>query len=183
MESSFTLNTKNLKQALRNIKQIGGKKYMNDVLKISVQPEKIEIGTQGVVRYITAQTEGFADIFVPARVLEAYLQTLSTASISFKFKQGEMQCGSSVYNSNAIRIETMFSNPDNDLPINTDNLVLLKYAENNPESKIEKLGLTNQIRNAKKNLVNNINSALKHLSKYDVTYDELHELIYKKIKP
>ncbi|MBS4043508.1 MAG: hypothetical protein KGZ59_06805 [Chitinophagaceae bacterium] len=183
MESTFTLNTKSLKQALSSMKRVAGKSYNNDVLKISVLPDKVEIAIQGVIKFLTAKTEGFADIFIPTKVLEAYMQTTSTASISFIFKEGEMQCGSSIYNSKAIRVETIFSNPDNDLPLNTNNLVLLRYAENNTENKIEKLGLTNQIRNAKRQLTTNINNALKHLSKYEVSYDELHNIIYKKIKP
>ena len=104
MESTYTLNAKNLKQALSSMKRVAGKSYNNDVLKISVLPDKVEIAIQGVTKFLTSQTEGFADIFIPTKVLEAYMQTTSTANITFTFKEGEMQCGSSIYNSKAIRI-------------------------------------------------------------------------------
>jgi len=182
MQSSFTVKTKEIKAALADMNRIGSKFQKASMLKITVLPDTIEIATQGIIKILKAETDGLADISVPALLIKGYVSTASAATMQFTFKQGELKCGSSLFTSPAIRLETVFNLPENDLPINANRMSVLRYGANKSKEEIERLNLKSSITYANRTLNEKIYKALEHLKDYEVTFDELHELIQKKIK-
>jgi len=182
MHCSFTVKTKEIKSALNDMKRIGSKFRKASMLKITVLPDKIEIHTQGITKMLKAETEGLADILVPALLVNGYLDTASNVTIEFIFKQGELQSGSSVYTSSAIKLEEISNIPENELPINPNRLSVLRFAANKSKDEIERLNLKSSIIYAQRRLNEKIQEALECLQDYEVTYDEIYEIIQKKIK-
>jgi exopolyphosphatase/pppGpp-phosphohydrolase len=131
---------------------------------------------------VPAQTEGFADILVPAVLVKGYINTTSTASMSFTFSTGTLKCGSSTFSSSAITVETVFNQPQNPLAINATRMSVLRFAYNKSEDELEKLGLTGTIRYAKRVLSEKIQEAAELLKDYEVSFDDLKHMIDKKIK-
>jgi hypothetical protein len=68
------------------------------------------------------------------------------------------------------------------IPTNLTHKTTLSYWLNKSKAEIEKLGLTVTIEVAKRTMKANIMEALEFLKQYDVSYEELEELIKKKIK-
>lgn len=182
MKSTFTVKTKDLKADLSRMERVGSRFSKTSMVKISVLPETIEISKQGMSRIIKAETEGLADIMVPALLLKGYLMTATSAVLSFTFKNGAVECGSSIFSSSAITVETIFNLPENDLPINATRLSVLRFAENKSNEEIERLGLTGSIKYAKRVYLEKVQKAAELLKDYDVSFEELMELINKKIK-
>lgn len=77
MQSSFTIQTKDLKAALSAMNRIGSKFQKPSVLKISVLPNAIEIATQGIVKILKAET--------------GYANTNKSATMQFTFKPGKLR--------------------------------------------------------------------------------------------
>ncbi len=182
MQSTFTVNTKELKAALVVMNRIGSKFSKASMLKITVLTDKIEIATQGITKILKAETDGLADISVPALLIKGYINTASSLTMQFTFKQGELKCGSSIFSSPFIRIETVFNLPENDLPINATRMSVLRFEANKSKEEIERLNLGPSITYANRTLSDKIHKALEYLKEYEVTFDELHLLIQNKIK-
>jgi len=182
MQSTFTINTKEIKAALIAMNRIGSKFTKASMLKITVLTDKIEIATQGITKILKAETDGLADISVPALLIKGYVSTSSSATMQFTFKQGELKCGSSLFSSPFIRIETVFNIPENDLPINATRMSVLRFEANKSKEEIERLNLGPSITYANRTLRDKIHKALEYLDDYEVTFNDLHELIQKKIK-
>ena len=182
MQASFIVKTKEMKVALSDMKRISSKFKKASVLRITVLQDKIEIHLPGVTKLLKAETEGLADILVPAMLLTGYLETTSNATIEFVFKQGELQSGSSVYSSSAIKLEQVDNISKNELPINPNRLSILRFAANKSKDEIERLNLKSTITYAQRRLNEKIQEAIECLQDYEVTYDEIYEIIQKKLK-
>lgn len=182
MQSSFTIQTKELKAALAAMNRIGLKFTSSSVLKISVLPETIEIATQGIMKILKAETDSLADILVPVLILKGYANTIKSAITQFTFKPGELKCGSSIYSSSAIKVETVFNVPENNLPINATTLEMVRQRVIKNQEEIERFNLSPAIANDYQVMGEKIDKALKHLKYYEVTFDEIYDLIQKKIK-
>lgn len=182
MNASFTIQTKELKAALSAMSRIGSKFNQATVLKISVLPDIIEIATQGITRMMKAQTVGLADIIIPALLLKGYANTTKTVTIQFSFKPGELRCGSSIYSSPSIKLETVFNVPENDLPINASRMEILRQNAKKSQEEIERFNLTPAIANDNLFVRSKIEKALKYLKEFEVTSDDLFSLIQKKIR-
>jgi hypothetical protein len=182
MQSTFTVKTKELKAALNFMERVGGKFAKTTMLKISILPDNIEIGKQGMTRIVKAQTGGLADVMVPGMVLKGYLSTASAVALTFTFGNGYMQCGSSTFSSPAITIETIFNMPENDLPVNATRMSVLRFAATKTEEEVARLGLSGSIKYAKKVQREKIQKAVELLKDYEVTFEELKQLIDGKVR-
>ncbi len=181
MTSSFTVNTKEIKSALAHMERVGSKFSKTTMLKISVLPDTVEFGKQGMTRIIKAKTEGLADIQVPAILMKGYIATSSNPVMTFVFSNGSLQCGSSTFTSSAITVETVFNIPENTLPINASRMSVLRFAQGKSEVEIARLGLTGTIKYAKRVCSEKVQKAAELLEDYEVSYEELKAIIAKKI--
>jgi hypothetical protein len=151
-------------------------------VKISVYDEEVRIEVQGITQIVKGETKGMGDIIVPSKVLKAYLQTTTTSVISFTFRNGEFECGSSIYNSSAIQVSRSLVKPENDLPINITPISLLRLAAMRSAEEIKEMGLESRYNGARRRLSMKINEAVDVLKDYNVTFDELKAIIDKKLK-
>jgi hypothetical protein len=142
--------------------------------------EYIELITQGVVKRVKADTIGEGEISLPVTLLKNYLATSSVTLISFKFSAGELECGSSRYSSSAIEVFPIPINTPVVLPINLNRISILRYGLNYSAEEIEKLTAT--VKAAKRKMKSTILESLELLEEYDVTYDDLENLVNRKIK-
>ena len=109
MEITFKVNRSELNNVLLEFKRLKNKFYETGVAKISVMLGCIEISGQGIYKTVHGETDGLSEIFVPLKLLYTYSSTCNTPSLCFKFREGEMQCGSSIYSLPKIKVETWYN--------------------------------------------------------------------------
>ncbi len=170
-----------MKAALSQMERVGSKFGKATLLKVSVLPDNIEIAKQGMTRIVKAQTDGLADIMVPAILLKSYLSTTPAGAITFTFTRGAVQCGSSKFSSPAITVETVFNMPENELPINATQMSLFRFSAFKTEEEINRLGMSSSIKKARSMLFKKIEKAAELLKDYEVTVEDLNHLIDGKI--
>ena len=181
MEATFTVKTKEIKTAMAFMERVGSEFSRDVILKISVLPETIELSKQGIMQKVKAETAGLADVLVPAVLLKSYLNTATSAVITFTFTHGEMKCGSSIFSSPAISVETVFNIPENTLPINATRMSVLRFAATKTDEEIARLGLTATIKSSKRQLTTKIQKATELLKDYEIGFEEIRALIDRKI--
>lgn len=182
LQASFTVDPKVVNSNLIAIARIGGRFSKAKIIQIRICTDAIEIITQGITKRMKANTDGEADIYLPVSLLKTYLSSSSSGLVSFTFRQGELECGSSRYSSAAIEVTPVSLRPENILPINLNRISILRYGVNNSEAEIQKMGLTGTLKVATRKMKTNILEALEFLKEYEVKYEELEELVKKKIK-
>lgn len=180
MQISFTVKTKEFKKALDKIFLLQKRSKVAE-LKISVYDEEVKIEVQGITQIVKGETKGMGDVIVPSKILKAYLQTTTASVISFAFRNGELECGSSIYNSSAIQVSLSLLKPENELPINITPISLLRIATNKSPEEIKEMGLESRYNSARRRLSMKINEAVEVLKDYNVTFDELKAIIYQKL--
>jgi hypothetical protein len=178
LELSFTIDTKTFRRCLNRIFKYNLNR--NEEIKISVSDESIELFGKGVMQKLNAKTNGCGDVMLPVKLLLGYLQNFTAASISFTFRNAELECGSSIFSSSAIVVGDSLAKPDAELPINLSAKNILRFTTDKSSEEIEKAGLIKSYQSQKKKLRNKIFLASVLLKDYDVTFDDLNELIQKK---
>lgn len=114
--------------------------------------------------------------------MKGYLTGSTNPYKTFIFRNGELGCGSSIYSSHTIKVEPVFTTTDNVLHNNFSKKTILKYWLNNTEKENEKIGLTATIEVVKHQLKTDIQEALLLLCQYNVVYEDLEELVKKKLR-
>lgn len=181
MESYFKVKTKDLKSGLTAITRLGLRFDRSSMLKINVLTDTIQISTTGITRVMKAETEGLADLILPALVLKGYSSTNNSKEISFRVTEGELRCGSFIFRSPFIKIETVFNLPEDPLPINHSLIQRLRQNVKRSPGEIERLNLRPVMEADEEKIKHQIEKALKYLGAYDINFDDLHDLIQKKI--
>jgi hypothetical protein len=182
IQVSFTVYIKEVSKNLIALSRLAGRLTKTTIIKIRVLKTAIEISFNGITKRIEANTKGEADISLPVSLLKAYLTAGSGTSKTFTFRHGELLCGGSLFSSSAIVVKPVFSDMDGVINTNLSHHSILSYWLNKSKTEIEKLGLTATIEVAKTTMRTNILEALEFLAQYDMSYEELEELIKKKIK-
>ena len=100
---------------------------------------------------------------------------------TFIFRNGELGCGNSIYSSNKIKVDPVFTTTENVLHNNLSKISILKYWITNTEKENERLGLTSTIKVARNHLKTDIQEALLVLNQYNVVYEDLEDLVKKKL--
>lgn len=182
MQIHFIVNTGTLKQLLDRVLRTAGGMGKNKIICLRATHDKLELSVPGALAMTKAEVHGEGDIILPTKLLKAYLSTCSTAIISFTFKKGEIQCGSSIITTSAIDIIPLGLRPHLEVPINSSRKSLTRYALTEQDDiNISKKGMGATIKTAKMTLKADIQSALKFLEKYDMTHDDLERLIMEKL--
>ena len=83
--------------------------------------------------------------------------------------------------SSAISLSEIPLNKTPELPINPNNLYLMRFAYNTSELEVNRLNLTATVKKAKRQLKSNIVQAVKSLEQYEVAYEDIEALVRKKI--
>lgn len=182
MDIHFTVNTANFRYLFERILRTTGGLSKNKMICLRATHEKLELSVQGALWQTKAEVSGEGDIILPSKLLKAYLSSCSTAIISFSFRKGELQCGSSVYTTSAIDIIPLGLRPHIEIPINSTRKSLLRYVLiNHDDRTLSKKNMGTTVKNAKLALKRDIRSALEFLEKYEVTHDEIERLIMNKL--
>ncbi len=182
IQASFTADPKAINTNLMAMARIRSGFYKTKIVQIRIVNDAIELMAQGITRRIKAKTEGEADVCIPIALLKSYLSSSSFGLVSFTFRQGELECGSSIYTSSAIEVMPVSLKQEYVLPINLNHISVLKYGFNNNESEISKMQLSATVQAAKRKMKSNILEALENLKQYDVKYEDLETIIINKFK-
>jgi len=182
IQSKFTVETKDLNTILSEFKRLQKKFFNNGICKIRVMPGGIEITGQGIFKTIHGETDGLAEIFVPVKLLFVFSSVYTQPNITFIFRPGELECGSSVYSLQDIQVETWYNSPDLFFPINLDDISLLKEGIFKGEEHIIKYNLLKQYNKAKLQMDLAIREAKNALKLYNITTEEIKNLVLKKLK-
>ena len=182
IQASFTVEVKALNSTLLAISRLAGRFTKSSVIQIRVLNAAIEISSKGITKRINLNTNGEADISLPVILLKGYLTGSTDEYKTFIFRNGELGCGSSIYSSNTIKVEPVFTTTENVLHNNLSKKTILKYWLNNTEKENERIGLTATIEVAKNHLKTDLQEALFLLGEYNVVYADLEELVKSKLR-
>jgi len=97
--SAFALDRKELHKLIMMFKRHLAKKFDASMCKIRVMPGGVEFSTAGIYLCMNCETEGLYEILVPMKLLFAYTSHGTQPLMSFRFQEGEMKCGNSIYSS------------------------------------------------------------------------------------
>ena len=179
IEASFNVELKELNSNLITLSKLSGRFTKTTLIQIRVLRTGIEVTSKGITKKIQCRTNGEADISLPVVLLKGYLT--GSSDKTFIFRNGELGCGNSIYSSNKIKVDPVFTTTENVLHNNLSKISILKYWLTNTEKENERLGLTSTIKVAKNHLKTDIQEALLLLKQYNVVYDDLEELVKKKL--
>ena len=179
--ASFGVEVKALNNNLISLSKLSGRFTKTTLIQIRVLRSGIEITLKGITKKIQCNTNGEADISLPVALLKGYLSGGIGADKTFLFRNGELSCGASIYSSQAIKVEPVFTITENVLHNNLSKNAILKYLLINSEKENERLGLKNTIEIAKHHLKTEINETLLLLKQYNIIYEDVEDLIKKKL--
>ena len=180
IEASFTVGIKELNSNLITLSKLTGRLSKTSIIQIRVLPTGIELSLKGMSKKIEVKTNGQADISLPVALFKTYL-TNSSDYKTFIFRNGELGCGNSIYSSDKMKVDPVFTTTENVLHNNLSKISILKYWLTNTEKENERLGLTSTIKVAKNHLKTDIQEALLVLNQYNVVYEDLEGLVKKKL--
>jgi hypothetical protein len=86
IQASFTVDIKIIHSNLAAIARIGGRFSKSKIIQIRVCTDAIELITQGITKRMKAETEGEAEVYLPASLLKIYLTSSSSGLVSFTFR-------------------------------------------------------------------------------------------------
>lgn len=178
----FVVEKVKFKNMLFGLNQISGQYDTNNIVSIQVNEEDIVISRPGIHQRMKAKTEGRGVVTLPEKIFEAYLKTYPGKVISFSFKQGEMECGSSVFNSTAIEVSPVPKRKKSEPPINIDRESVLRYCIGMSELEIKRQGIYDLYEKAMRKMRSDLLKAEEILNLYGVKYDDLKQLLIDKIK-
>ena len=136
IQSSFTVDIKVLNSNLTAISRLAGKFTKTTFIQIRVLNSAIEISLNAIIKRIEVSTNGEADITLPVSLLKSFLTNSSDYYKTFIFRNGEIGCGASIFSSNSIKVEPVFTSFENVLPNNLTKLSILKYWITNSQKTI-----------------------------------------------
>ena len=180
IEASFNVELKELNSNLITLSKLSGRFTKTTLIQIRVLRTGIEVTSKGITKKIQCRTNGEADISLPVALLKTYLTNTSDYK-TFIFRNGELDFGKSIYTSYKIKVDPVFTTTENVLHNNLSKIAFLKYWLTNSENENERLGLTATIKVARNHLKTDIQEALLVLNQYNVVYEDLEELVKKKL--
>ncbi len=182
LEAAFTVARKDLLPIFRTLKKTSPKTLAGGLLKISVLPTAIDIKSVGANWKVAAETEGLADITVPAQAVYAYVTTVASPKYTFRFKEGVMVCNTTTYSSSAIKLETFLSSADSELPVNADDYTLLRCAHQKGREWMKEYGLALQHDSAELRMKTAIAKTANLLKDFRVSRVEIEALVLKRVE-
>jgi hypothetical protein len=103
-------------------------------------------------------------------------------TILFKFRNGELECGSSVFPLTSIKVETWYNSPDLDLSINSDDFSILREALLNGDEYMQKHNLDQRVKMANAKLIKSVNDSYESLKEFRITKKEIMDLVIEKLR-
>jgi hypothetical protein len=133
MKIKFTSKISDLKWAFeKTLKMTGGLKS-NKIAQIRVYYDSVEFIAKGTVLKTKAESDLEGDILCPSRLLKSYINSCTSTVITFTFSSGSVQCGSSIFETNAIEVFRHGFIANADIPINAN----LKTIQNSALQEID----------------------------------------------
>ena len=181
MQTQFTVQTIELKKIILGAKKLS-KQAMKSIVKISVLSESLELQFMGITRWIEAETKQFCDVLIPFDILYAVVKTVSQSHLTLKIKDGEVDIGSSRLQRSTIKVQSLFSTKELDLPINPSVIDILLLRTKHSSSRLAELNLLSCIEKEEEILDQKLREAATLLNPYGVKTTEIEELVKGKLK-
>jgi hypothetical protein len=182
MEISFKVGTKNINKVLLEFKKLQKNFFETGKAKIRVMPGAIEICGQGIYKTVHCETDGLGEVFVSLKLLYSFSSSCKISSISFKFRDSELECGSSVCSLPGLKVETLHNSPDLDLTINADDFSVLREAFLKGDELMQNYNLDERVKLANTNLIKSVNDAYSSLKAFRITKKEIMDLIVLRVQ-
>lgn len=154
----------------------------NSIIQLRIFYDRVEFHAKGVCISVAADNVAEGDVLCPAKLLKSYLSSSSASVIVFVFSKGEVQCGSSKFQISSIDVFPHGLEPSSEIAINATlkSIKRLTLQESNTKYYQQK-GMMSTVVAANKQLKDDLTKALEILQGYNVTYDDLEELVRKRI--
>ena len=182
LQSKFILDRKELNHALLAFKRLIKKGFDTTICNLRVMPGGVEISTPGIARSIHGETEGLYEFLVPIKILFAYSSSSTNPTMSFVFRDGQMECDRSLYSSPMIKIKNWQSTPIDELPMNYTDTDVIKLAYKKGADYLEENNLQDVYKKALNNMEVDIHSVIEVLSKYELKKQDVRDLIEYRLK-
>lgn len=182
LESRFTLDRKELHQALLTFKRLIKRGFDKTICTVRIMPGGIEISTPGILRNIHGETEGLYEFLVPVKIIMAYTASGSNKNMSFVLREGQMECDKSTFSSPMIKMKNWQAPPVDELPINFTDIDVIKLGHRLGTDYLKEKNLEDLYRSAMNTMELDIHSTMEILSKYEVEKDDVRSAILFRIK-
>jgi len=182
LQSKFILDRKELNHALLAFKRLIKKGFDTTICNLRVMPGGVEISTPGIARSIHGETEGLYEFLVPIKILFAYSSSSTNATMSFVFREGQMECDRSTYSSPMIKIKNWQPSLIDELPMNYTDTDVIRLAYKKGVDYLEENNLQDVYKKALNNMEVDIHGVIEVLSKYELTKQDIRDVIEFRIK-
>lgn len=178
----FTINAKTFSNTLNILLKLWTSRSKNKVVNIKACCDYIEISIPGATKKVRAEVEGEANIILPVRLILAYLKTYSSDIITLKFSPGQLECGSSIFNTSAIELSSINKEVEYEEFINISQLSLVRILLKN-ENKLPDNGpLLGSLKKARTRFKNDLVAASEILDSYGISFEDLEQFVKMQIK-
>lgn len=182
LESQLVVDRKELYLAVMFFKKLLKKGFDRTICNLRVMPGGLEIFTPGIVRNVHGETDGLYEFLVPLKVLLAYSSAGSNKNITLVFREGEMKCDGFLYTSPMIKMKNWQRPPVEELPVNYTDTDIIKLGYRKGVDYLEEHNLQDLYKGALNKMEVDIHSLMEILSVYELTKQDLRNLIEYRIK-
>jgi len=181
MPTIIKANTKDFAKAITLIgKTIPALRKLGNV-KVSVLPNDITIYAPGIEQTVKAETEGYTDMMIPFRLLYGIAKTDKRDMLILTIIDGQIDCGGYTLASSIIKLNTVFSKKEIDLPVNSAKIDILSLRARYSPEQLREYKMLLEIESAERQLEKALLQALIYLEPYGINRNDLDELIDNKI--
>ncbi|MHB8580001.1 MAG: hypothetical protein ACYDA4_09075 [Ignavibacteriaceae bacterium] len=181
---SSTINYHPLLDALKKIQsvQLKTKKKRQDYfLELYFKPNKLEVSTIGISITVECKSSYYKKLIVPFLSFQQLTHNINKEWIHIEFDDGYVVYDNRKIESNLIKVEHPENHRKPSMSINYSKIELLSLRNRYSESELKMNNILNDLRSAESELAKNISMSVTVLNPYGITYDEIKDLINKKI--
>lgn len=161
------------------MKRFNPKYFKEGIVKIRMMVGGIELSTIGFFETVPGYTLGLAEVYVPLKLIYAFSKSCLNEEITFVFRNGELECGTSTFTYPEIIVQTWYNTPEIDLSMRPRDFELLRMGHRDLE-KLKEYKLYDEYLKAKIKMDKTIRECHGMLEMYEVSKEDIEELIVQK---
>lgn len=150
--------------------------------EIEIRPDAAILSSFGAQYTLPCTATGFAKVIAPYAIVVDFAKRRKVDRLTISFGPGKMELDKSVFESSAIELVHPENQTGLGLVLNYKDLDLVRLRNSHNDDELERMGVRKQVENAEERLRENLNMASRLLAPYEVSFEELEQLVEKKVR-
>lgn len=180
----FSCNIIDIQAAVEHIRVALPKRREERVkarVELDIKPDKVILSVVGASYTIDMDTGIFAKVFMPVLLLIRAVEVTKSSRLVMQCEDGKVRFGGTEISSPEIEVVHPENQSKIDLTMNYRSLDILQLRSQHPIDEIKRMGLLEKLLKTEEKMTEDLESASDLLKPYGVTYEELRELLERRI--